>query len=226
MSRHILALAAMLVTLLPTTPAAHAASTCRGRPVTIEGQPNGAILGTSGDDVVLAPYGSEGSVHAGGGDDLVCLVPSGTGIVSYSVKGGPGDDTIVLDVDVDIDVKLDRAATWAGGEIGLAGLENAVVSGARVVVYGTKADNRLVARSTTGALLTGKDGDDILRLGVVTAGDNHDGLRLASGGPGDDVVTGSPLDDVLTGGPGHDRAVGHRGKDVCTAEVRRSCELR
>jgi Ca2+-binding RTX toxin-like protein len=222
------ALAALLASLGPGGTGAHAASTCRGRAVTIEVQPGSTVRGTPGDDVALVTYGSSGRFDAGNGDDLVCVVPGAEapGSGSYVVTGGHGTDTVVFDVDVDIDVKLDRSATWGNSEVGLAGLENAVVSGRRVVVYGTKADNLLVARSTDGALLTGKDGDDVLRLGLVAGGDNHDGLRLASGGPGNDVLTGSPVDDVLTGGPGHDRAVGRAGKDVCTAEVRRSCELR
>ncbi len=236
MHARIVALAALLVAPLAAAPTAvHAVATCRGLAVTIEGQPNTTISGTPGDDVILAPYGSSGSVDAGAGNDVVCVVPdvSVPGELyapTYPVHAGPGEDTIVLDVDSDIDVKVDTAATFDVGdqdlEVGLSGFENAVVSGRRVVVYGTKADNRLVARSTDGALLTGKDGNDVLRLGVVAGQDNHDGLRLASGGPGNDVLTGSPLDDVLTGGPGRDRATGHAGKDVCTAEVRKSCERR
>ena len=222
MHPRILVLAALLAAPLIATPASgHAAATCLGRAVTIEGQPGTSVTGTPGDDVILAPAGAK----AGAGDDVICVV-AGPDPSSYAVAGGPGNDTVVLSVDVDIDVKLDQSATWGSSAVGLAGVENAVVTGRKAVVYGTKADNRLVVRSTDGALLTGKEGDDVLRLGVVAGVPNHDGLRLASGGPGNDVLTGSPLDDVLTGGPGHDRAVGHAGKDVCTAEVRKSCELR
>ncbi len=220
MPARILALAALLLVFLPAGTNAEGAPTCRGHAVTIEGQPGTTVTGTPGDDVILAPAG----VDAGAGDDLICVV-AGPDPSSYVVDGGPGNDTVVLAVDVDIDVKLDRSATWGSSSVGLAGLENAVVSGARVVVYGTKGDNRIVVRSTEGALLTGKQGDDVLRLGLVAGRRNHDGLRLASGGPGDDVLSGSPRRDVLTGGTGHDKAVGHAGKDVCTAEVRKSCEL-
>lgn len=221
------AAAALLLAALPVLPGpADAASTCRGRAVTIEVRPGGPATGTPGDDVVLVAPGSQGTVQTGAGDDLVC-VADGTAVTS--VDGGPGTDTVVLDVTVDIEVKLDRAATWTVGghstEIGLGGFENAVVTGARTVVYGTKKDNKLVALSTEGALLTGKEGDDVLRLGVVPDRTNHRGLRLASGGPGDDVLRGSPRPDVLTGGTGRDKAVGNGGKDVCTAELRRGCEL-
>ena len=235
MHPRILALAALLAAPLVATPTSvHAAATCRGLAVTIEGQPNTTITGTPGDDVILAPYASSGSVDAGAGDDVICVVPDASTDTHYAstypVKAGRGEDTIVLAVDSDLDVRLDASATFDIGDqhlqVGLRGFEDAVVSGHRVVVYGTRADNHLVVRSTDGVLLTGKEGDDVLRLGVVAGVPNHDGLRLASGGPGDDVLTGSPLDDVLTGGPGHDRAVGHAGKDVCTAEVRKSCELR
>jgi Ca2+-binding RTX toxin-like protein len=235
MHARILALTALLAAPLVATPTSvHAAATCHGLAVTIEGQPDTTITGTPGDDVILAPYASSGSVNAGAGDDVVCVVVDASADTlyapTYPVRAGGGEDTIVLVVDSDIDVKLDSSATWDVGDVhlqvGLGSLEDAVVSGHRVNVYGTKADNHLVARSTDGALLTGKDGDDVLWLGVVAGVPNHDGLRLASGGPGNDVLTGSPVDDVLTGGPGHDRAVGRAGKDVCTAEVRRSCEVR
>jgi Ca2+-binding RTX toxin-like protein len=220
MPARILALAALLVALLPAGSHAQAAATCLGRAVTIEGQPGMTVMGTPGDDVILAAAG----VSAGAGDDVICVV-AGTEPSSYAVDGGPGDDTVVLAVDVDIDVKLDQSATWGSSAVGLTGLENAFVTGARAVVYGTGGDNTIVVRSTEGALLTGKQGDDVLRLGLVAGRTNHDGLRLASGGPGDDVLSGSPRRDVLTGGTGRDKAVGHAGKDVCTAEVRKSCEL-
>jgi Ca2+-binding RTX toxin-like protein len=223
MHARIIALAVLLATPLVVSPTAvHAAASCHGRAVTIEAQPGSATIGTPGDDVILVGAGTQERVDAGAGDDLVCVAADAA---VPTVVGGAGADTIVLAVAVDIEVKLGRSAQWGDTEVGLSGLENAVVSGRRTNVYGTRGDNVLVARSTDGALLTGKEGDDVLRLGLVPGVTNHDGLRLASGGPGNDVLRGSPVRDVLTGGPGRDKAVGHGGKDVCTAEVRKSCEL-
>ncbi len=183
--------------------------------------------GTAAPEQVSVGQGVQ-DIRLGAGDDVLRqgfgALPPG------AVRGGPGHDRIGLGVDRGIVVELDGLAVYGAGssrvELAVIGFEDAVVHGRRVVLYGTRADNLLVVRTIGRALVTGKGGDDDLRLGIVAGRPGRDRLRLASGGPGDDVLRGSPLDDVLTGGPGHDRAFGHRGRDVCTAEVRRGCERR
>ena len=183
------------------------------------------FLGTAAAERVSVGRGVQ-DIRLGGGDDVLRqgygALPPG------AVRGGPGHDRIGLDVNRGIEVALGGLAVYGAGstrvELAVGGFEDAVVHGRRAVLSGTNADNLLVARTTGRALVTGKGGDDDLRLGVVVGRAARDVLRLASGGSGDDVLRGSPLDDVLTGGPGHDRAFGRRGRDVCTAEVRRGCE--
>jgi hypothetical protein len=91
-----LTLSASLLVAVPGAQAA--ASTCRGLPVTIEGASNSSITGTSGNDVILAPFGSYGDLDAGAGDDVVCVVPgaalSGYPDFQYVATGGPGNDVI------------------------------------------------------------------------------------------------------------------------------------
>ncbi len=64
---------------------------CQGRPATIVGTPEGRIVGTPGDDVIVS-YG-DGSLDAGDGDDLICLRP--TLSLVQQVDAGAGDDSVV-----------------------------------------------------------------------------------------------------------------------------------
>ena len=183
------------------------------------------FLGTAAAERVSVGRGVQ-DIRLGGGDDVL---RQGYGALPPGVvRGGPGHDRIELDVNRGIEVSLGGLAVYGAGsmrvELAVGGFEDAVVHGRRAVLSGTNADNLLVARTIRRAFVTGKGGDDDLRLGVVVGRPEHDVLRLASGGSGDDVLRGSSLDDVLTGGPGDDRAFGRRGRDVCTAEVRRGCE--
>ena len=183
------------------------------------------FLGTAGPERVFVGQGVQ-DIRLGGGDDN--LGQGHGALPPGAVRGGPGHDRIGLDVNRGIEVALGGLAVSGAGptrvELAVGGFEDAIVHGRRAVLSGTNADNLLVAHTTGRALVTGKGGDDDLRLGVSAGRAGRDVLRLASGGPGDDRLRGSPIDDVLTGGPGHDRAFGHRGRDVCTAEVRQGCE--
>ncbi len=87
--RAVAALAAVglpLLTVAGPAPASYAASTCQGRPATIEAS-SGVVTGTAGDDVIVTS-GPEVSVDALGGNDLVC-------VVGGQVSTGDGDDTVV-----------------------------------------------------------------------------------------------------------------------------------
>lgn len=81
-----------LALLAPTTGASAAEETCQGRVATIVGTPEGRIVGTPGDDVIVS-YG-DWSVDAGDGDDVICLRPTAGGNV-VQVDAGPGDDVVV-----------------------------------------------------------------------------------------------------------------------------------
>lgn len=78
--------------LVPTTGASAADEMCQGQVATIVGTPDGRLVGTPGDDVIVS-YGDY-TVDAGDGDDLVCLRPIVGGLV-VEVDAGPGDDSVV-----------------------------------------------------------------------------------------------------------------------------------
>ena len=126
------------------------------------------FLGTAAAERVSVGRGVQ-DIRLGGGDDVLRqgygALPPG------AVRGGPGHDRIGLDVNRGIEVALGGLAVYGAGatrvELAVGGFEDAVVHGRRAVLSGTNADNLLVARTTGRALVTGKGGDDDLRLGVV-----------------------------------------------------------
>ena len=65
-----------------------AAPTCNGLPLTAEGSPNGTVIGTAGDDVILTRGATR--VDAGAGNDSICVTGKGTAVVN----AGPGDDFV------------------------------------------------------------------------------------------------------------------------------------
>ena len=65
-----------------------AAPTCNGLALTAEGSPNGTVIGTAGDDVILTRGATR--VDAGAGDDSICVTGKGTAVIN----AGPGDDFV------------------------------------------------------------------------------------------------------------------------------------
>lgn len=88
-----------LAALVPTASATAAAATCQGVPATIVGTPEGRVVGTAGDDVIVS--GGAWSVKAGDGDDLVCIPPMEGELLGnvVEVDAGAGDDTVVSEGD-------------------------------------------------------------------------------------------------------------------------------
>lgn len=82
--------------LAPTAGASAVPETCQGRTATIVGTPDGRIVGTPGDDVIVS-YGDY-TVDAGDGDDVICLRPVVGGLV-VEVDAGAGDDSVVSEGD-------------------------------------------------------------------------------------------------------------------------------
>lgn len=109
MLRAVLTALTALATVLTTAAAAPPASativvTCRGEVATLQATADGqTLVGTDGDDVIVA-WGHLGvTVLGGGGDDHVCgdpaVVDAGPGddvvvTVLAEVEGGPGDDVL------------------------------------------------------------------------------------------------------------------------------------
>jgi Ca2+-binding RTX toxin-like protein len=87
--RAVAALAALLLSMVAVAapvPASYAASSCQGLPATIESS-SGTVMGTEGNDVIVAT-GPSVAVYAQGGNDLVC-------VVGGKVSTGDGDDSVL-----------------------------------------------------------------------------------------------------------------------------------
>lgn len=182
-------LAAVAATLVPPAVAQAAAPICFGERATITG--HGLIMGTPGDDVIVATEpGSE--VHAGGGDDRVCgaflvygqagndLIRFGGNLTSGELSGGPGADRII----------------WAAKSSDLPEL------------IGGNGDDKLLVRGSGAQILNGGRGAD-----VIVA---RNGPDLIFGQGGDDVIRAGAGNDDVSGGPGVDRVDGGSGRDDCT----------
>lgn len=169
------------------------------------------VTGTSGDDSIAVAvdqaagtmtldgvtYGGvlHVTVRAGGGNDTVSVVASGTGFISAAIHGGPGQDTLTLGL---------PGGAWGEEEHDVITLRNSV----RGEAYGGDGDDYIsLAGDCFSAQVEGGDGNDIL-----WALDSRAGVVL-SGGPGNDRLYGSPFNDVLFDGPGTDFVFGMAGND-------------
>jgi Ca2+-binding RTX toxin-like protein len=131
------------LTLLAPTQAAtatteQAAETCQGVPATIVGTPEGRVVGTAGDDVIVS--GGAWSVKAGDGDDLVCIPPMEGELLGnvVDVDAGAGDDTVVSEGDRNnSDVTLGPGVdTFRGG-----GWEDRIEAGFEDTVVADRGDD-------------------------------------------------------------------------------------
>ena len=116
----LLVLLAPVLALVPGTPAATAAAeTCLGQEATVVGgtAPGDRVRGTDGDDVIVT---SGASVWAGGGDDVICVLPGRTGAATTQVGAGDGDDQVRSEVSSYTEVHLgdgDDVYTGAGTRV-------------------------------------------------------------------------------------------------------------
>lgn len=189
-------------------------------------------VGTEGDDVVSdekQDFGRNPVIVLGDGNDRLNLgVGYGDSLDSLAVCGGSGEDTI----DVTEYIGGHSQTTLDGG------------LGDDVVGNQGGLNNSDLARLT----LVGGDGDDVLRGGNgndrIDAGRGDDavygvgGRDQILGGTGNDGLHGQRGSDHLLGGSGYDLldgdmpgypdgrdvADGGPNRDVCEAEVQRSCE--
>ena len=190
--------------------------------------------GTKRNDVIIG-HGTEQTVYAYGGNDLVCSRGEifggrgddelyggekidqlygergddylyGDGNVD-TFDGGPGSD--VLDGEDccvgDIRGADDRAQFFGVGSVKLDLVEG----------IARTEKGRDIVIDITSSITTGS-GDDVLK---GSGANNH-----LNGGAGNDILVGRGNDDQLRGGAGKDSADGGRGSDRCDAETKRSCE--
>ncbi|MFF3437817.1 calcium-binding protein [Streptosporangium sp. NPDC002721] len=138
-----------------------------------------------------------------------------------SVNAGNLADDISVDVDVDGTLLVrnanDTLSTSGACQkvddntvrcpaTGITGLQASLQGGADTL----RNNTALSMRAFLGA---GKDG--------FSGGSGRD---IVSGQTGGDTMSGNGGDDVLEGNLGSDSVVGGEGRDICTAEVRESCE--
>jgi Ca2+-binding RTX toxin-like protein len=163
--------------LLPAGPAPALAPTCQGHPATIVAEPETVTLGTAGADVIVVPRQAQ-VVHAGGGDDRICLT-EGVGSAGYvRVLAGAGNDVVTNEstsvtatgyADFPVVVLLgDGDDTFVGGE------ENEHVSGGDDATPDTGTD----VVSTGGGM-------DLVASGLTSA-PNRD--RVDTGGGRDQLL--------------------------------------
>ena len=224
-----------------------------------------AFEGGNGDDLYVGARTASPTrvdFKGGLGDDLAHYTNARTGVdvskddVADDGRPGAGDrDNIRKDVDV---VTGTHFADRLRGMTGIAGIEEfrplggddvvvgadamattvdmgAAVDGADRIVAGRFTQVSYARRSNpvrAGVDLDGADdgeageGDELVGVRVVTGGSGDDTLFAASrpdgiildGGPGDDTVTGTTQADRLTGGLGRDLLIGRDGSDTLIAD--------
>ena len=207
--RTLLAAAALSVAV-PLAPSAASAlslpvaRTCDGEVATIV---SGAatVVGTPGDDVILATSNAGQTIRSGGGDDTICGSAGADRIFA-----GDGDDTVLAGNGDD------TVDGWIGDDTidGGFGRDNvAGGSGADDITGGPGTDT--VAGNTGDDQITGGGGDDLLSGNVgddtISGGLGND---RANGDAGEDLLTGNDGSDTLNGGIGGDSLDGGLAPDV------------
>lgn len=179
---------------------------------------------------------SRHNIIMGGGDDVLSLgYDDNVGRKGSSYAGGPGTDHVNAWTgrSLDLDLRSGRMVTKKSGRAvrnRLTGFETQLVGAKKLVLEGTKKADELRFYACK-ATVKGRGGADDIRQ---SRGDDYfeAGLRCNPrrfrllGGGGNDTMQGSTDDDVLVGGPGRDTINGNGGRDRCSGERLRSCEVR
>jgi len=174
---------------------------------------NATIVGSVGDDQ-FSVWGGNARISAGSGDDVVLLQPGGG---TYFLRGGPGEDRLVINRSEDAAILMDGRPGHGALKLGsavagsLSGFETFTIqgsSGADVIWTGGGNDRILASRDDAGDgdFLGGSGGQD-----TITGGAASDTLL---GGTGDDALFGGAGDDRIVGGTGRDYLTGGQGADI------------
>lgn len=153
------------------------------------GQGNDVIYGVDGQDFINGNLGDDqitggGQLLGEGGDDIISV----SATLASTVYGGDGNDQI-----------------QAGGTAGVA---------TNHMVYGDQGNDTLGPLTDSTGVLSGGDGDDLIRIiqnaqfGVVSHG------KLLDGGAGSDTLAARAGADTLVGGLGADSLSGGDGADL------------
>lgn len=218
---------------------------CNTHRATIVGTSGDDVIhGTSGRDVIAGLNGDD-TIYGGGGDDLICgargtdriwggrgddklrggmdgitVTDEETSKTGDSLRGGPGDDTLLPgpdsrpaeDVNPDAlvwdtapgPVRIDIAGGTATGQ----GHDTFFATGTWFL--GSAYGDRILG-SRDADLMNGGPGSDVLR---GRAGDDRIVADFGKGRHYNDVVYGGAGDDEISAGRGEDRLFGGSGDDV------------
>lgn len=202
--------AAALTVAVPLAPSAASAlslpapRTCDGEVATIV---SGAatVVGTAGDDVIVATGIAGQTIRSGAGDDTICGSSGPDRIFAAdgndTVLAGNGDDTIDgwngADT-IDGGLGRDTLGGGSGDDVLNGGPGNDIVSG--------NTDSDQVNGGGGDDLLSGNFGDDSVNGGL--------GNDRVNGDAGNDMLSGNEGSDTLGGGLGDDRLNGGAAPDV------------
>lgn len=234
LTRRLLPLLLVVLTLAAAPLAAARPPLCADQPATITGTADADyLIGTLRADIIWAGGGDD-HIMAGPGDDLVCAGPG-----NDVVAGEGGDDTLLGgggDDQLDGGSGHDRLLGGPGRDLLLGGAGDDHLGGgglgdilrggpgADTLSGGPGADNldggdgadRLFAGAGNDHLVGGRDND------LLQGGPGRDAL---DGGEDPDILAGGEDDDVLQGGAGTDSCDGGPGRDsASTCERVRSTE--
>lgn len=211
----VLRLLAAVVLIGVLAPASAFAIKCGGK--------KAKIVGTPGNDRIVAPKFGKQVIHGGGGNDIiiankgadrVCGGPGNDRLLVGRGKdrayGGPGNDVIIAQKGTNRlngDGGNDTIVGASGLDIiqGGGGDDTIGSAGKKDKVSGGGGDD-IINGGPDGDTIHGDSGNDILRGG--------EGADKLYGDSGNDRVYGELLDDFLYGGSGDDLLVGAHGIDV------------
>lgn len=184
------------VSAVPAGGASGPVATCADRVATIVTDGLKDVVGTDGDDVVVAHDAKR--VDVGGGDDTVCLTssPESWPLDRVTVLAGPGDDfvdasTVVHNADVELGAGADTLLGSASNYVNTGDLDDLAAgnepstdrvkggAGFDLIFSGTApGSDSIGSRPNTDVISTGKDGDSLfwggLPVGEVDGGRSAD----------------------------------------------------
>ncbi len=186
----------MLIALVPSTASALSLPvTCDGELPTIVSSA-ATVVGTAGDDVILATGTAGQTIRAGAGDDIICGTSGPDRIFA-----GDGDDTVLAgngNDTIDGGFGNDKVSGGAGDDVITGGPGSDTVSG--------NTGNDHIAGGGGNDSLSGNVGNDVINGGL--------GNDRANGDAGNDMISGNEGSDRLNGGVGNDSLSGGAAPDV------------
>lgn len=157
----------------------------------VTGEFSASLIGTSGNDYLIAVSASRNTVNGYAGDDHIELMRGGLQSTDNTAYGGAGHDSIEGSNNID-NLYGDEGNDFIWGNAGIDKLFGG--DGADMLDGGLGNDS-----------LQGGDGDDLLF--------GQSGIDYLSGGEGNDSLDGGEGNDQIIGGTGNDLLIGSSGSD-------------